>query len=142
MTLEEAKERIKQAAEESRRDYNTYGDEHVKGEEYGLRHALSILKHVDTEPAQKDKMTLTELAYVLRKFFRFNYLTYHGNVYDECDICLWEVKPTYCDISWRISPDESCMVIYPEFLTMNLDLSEYKDEDGNIDYSKCIVEVE
>ncbi len=44
MTLEEAKKRIAQHVCICRRDYNKYGDEHLKGEEYGLRHALLILK--------------------------------------------------------------------------------------------------
>ena len=144
MTLEEAKERIKQAAEESRRDYYLYEDEQLKGEEFGLITALSILKHVDTEPAQKDKMTLAELAHELRKIFKFKYLTKDpvGN------ICCWNGKPVYDAVEdfWvtgsrgGVSP---VLETWPSAMTVKtLDLSEYKDENGEIDYSKCIGEVE
>ena len=100
------------------------------------------------------KMTLTELARELRKLFKFKYLAYGGMFYwgrsynvlwisgkpltlvvrDEggegvpCYIHEWEGE----DIIETFSEDD---LVYP------LDLSEYKDENGDIDYSKCIVEV-
>ena len=109
------------------------------------------------EDLRKDEqgMTLTELAKELRKTFKFRYLAYGEMFYwgrshnvlwisgkpltlvvrDEggegvpCYIYEWEGE----DIIETFSKDD---LVYP------LDLSEYADEDGEIDYSKCIVEVE
>ena len=99
-------------------------------------------------------MTLNELAIELRKIFQFRYLT--------CDmsekIRIWRVRPEFrnqtsifdCG-SWRIprkqshANREAALAEKHGFgrsLVSPLDLSEYKDTDGNIDYSKCIVEVE
>lgn len=149
MTLEEAKKRIKQAAEESRRDYNTYMDDHVKGEEYGLRHALSILESVDTEPAPKDKMTLTELAHELRKIFNFRWLTLDENNGIDLWMCLADNDPPKFSGDYFLWCSESpktwaiCTIDFDEkFFAINLDFPEYKNENGEIDYSRCIVEVE
>lgn len=155
MTLEEAKKRIAQHVCKCRRDYNTYGDEHVKGEEYGLRHALSILKQVDTEPAPKDSMTLTELAHELRKIFRFKYLAYGeefrwGQVHYQL---LISDEPFHLEVIDEGGEGCPCIIHEwfgdglgylfdaTEYLVPNLDLSEYANENGTIDYSKCIVEV-
>lgn len=144
MTLAEAKKRIKQAAEESSRDYDLYEDDRSKGEEFGLITALSILKHVDTEPAPKDKMTLTELAHELRKFFRFKYLTAEIAVYNHY-FCLWTGKPFWNGKYWGVKENGKKHIVtdFLDFETIkSIDLSEYEDADGIIDYSKCIVEVE
>ena len=101
MTFEEAKKRIELAAEESRREYDLYKDEQSKGEEFGFIIALSILEQVDTEPAPKDKMTLTELAHELRKFFRFKYLTAEIAVYSHY-FCLWTGKPFWNGKYWEV----------------------------------------
>ena len=153
MTLAEAKKRIKQAAEESSRDYDLYEDDRSKGEEFGLITALSILKHIDTEPAPKDKMTLTELAHELRKLFGFKYLTldafvHYGDIIGPNIITLWVVEPYYDDedkqfeFLWNQDRKTGAIFDIPvSSLSVNLDLLEYKDADGNINYSKCIVEV-
>lgn len=168
MTLKEAKKRIKQAAEESRRDYNTYMDDHVKGEEYGLRHALSILESVDTEPVgNSDKITLQKLADVLKKIFpQTRYVTVGDNpkasiVGDKIVSIFYErnerfPKPEYnrdskCPNTWGVKHPVLKVYEKPFYVTgihqfyvqeiPNLDLSEYKNENGEIDYSRCIVEV-
>ena len=116
---------------------------------------MSILDQVDGVPVgNPDKLTLTELAYELRKIFKFKYLSYGEMFYwGQSHNVLWisgkpltlvvrdeggEGVPCYIhewegeDIIETFSEDA---LVYP------LDLSEYKDENGNIDYSKCIVEV-
>lgn len=148
MTLKEAKKRIAQHVCKCRRDYNTYGDEHVKGEEYGLRHALSILELVDTEPVgNSDKLTLAELAHELSKLFNFRWLTackkMTGGSLIGLDLFTGS-RPEYTDDGyWAKSyvVAGGSLVIPVALLSMDLDLSEYKDENGEIDYSKCIVEV-
>ena len=89
-------------------------------------------------------MTLTEFAKELRKIFRFKYLTKDpfGAIY------CWDGKPVY-DVEesfWTSGPRggvNPVLETWPSSLTVEpLDLSEYADENGNIDYSKCIVEVE
>lgn len=98
-------------------------------------------------------MTLTELAKKLREIFEFKYLT--------CDmsekIRMWRVRPEfrnpttlYDGGAWRIprkSHASKDAVLaekhgFGRSLISPLDLSEYKDENERIDYSKCIVEVE
>ena len=144
MTLEEAMKMIYDHRAKVKRTKDDWHDGYYDG----LTAALMMLSEDDPADTDKpiweakDKMTLKELAREMRKILRFRYLTYERNVLDEGEICLWEFKPTYCEGSWRISLDASSyMAIYPEFLSFNLDLSEYRDENGNIDYSKCIVEV-
>lgn len=101
-----------------------------------------------------DKMTLTELARVLRKLFGFKYLTldafvHYGDIIGPNIITLWVVEPYYDDedkqfeFLWNQDRKTGAIFDIPvSSLSVNLDLSEYKDADGNIDYSKCIVEVE
>ena len=110
------------------------------GQVEGLEEAMGILDEVDTEPVENpDKLTLTELAHELRKIFRFKYLTV-SNI-NGCNINVWKhSKPEYNDGEWIGS--YMAFDIYPDELRFELDLSEYADENGDIDYSKCIVEVE
>ena len=98
-------------------------------------------------------MTLTELAYKLRKLFGFKYLTldafvHYGDIIGPNIITLWVVEPYYDDedkqfeFLWNQDRKTGAIFDIPvSSLSVNLDLSEYKDADGNIDYSKCIVEV-
>ena len=90
-------------------------------------------------------MTLRELARELRKVFRFKYLTCDG-CGDQRDYCIWLDKPEYTRDGWivyTISSVVNSLLLFESYkLAIQLDLSEYKDADGNIDYSKCIVEVE
>lgn len=108
----------------------------------GLTAALMMLS--EDEPADtdkpiweaKDKMTLKELARALRKIFDFGYLTVC-----EYSIALFRIddKPWF-EGTWEGRFDRiGTLCIWA--CANALDLSEYKDENGNIDYSKCIVEV-
>ena len=144
MTLEEAKEKIRESLKKSHEDVDNYCDDGSRGEITAYTNALSILKQVDTEPAPKDKMTLTELAHELRKVFKFKYLTKDpiGDIY------CWDGKPVYDAVEsfWKSGSRGGVTPVletWPSSMTVKtLDLSEYKDENGEIDYSKCIVEVE
>lgn len=98
---------------------------------------------------EENGMTLTELAKRLRKIFRFKYLTVSP---DFCgcpaEIYCWtSIRPAYNakGSMWIIS-QEGSQTIACSFegwhLETSLDLSEYADEHGEVDYSRCIVEVE
>ena len=120
----------------------------------GLTAALMMLS--EDEPADtdkpiweaKDKMTLEELAHELRKIFRFKYLTvfkYPG--WEYAYIALYGVKPSFLHHGglneWAFMGNSGGDVgFFESRLSVSLDLSEYADENGVIDYSKCIVEVE
>ena len=100
-------------------------------------------------------MTLKELAIELRKIFRFKYLAYGEMFYwGQCHTVLWisyqpltlvvrdeggEFSPCYIH-EWE--GGDIIETFAEEALECILDLSEYADECGKIDYSKCIVEVE
>ena len=90
-------------------------------------------------------MTLIEFARKLREVFKFKYLTlenYRGEGPEF--LGLWTEKPEYSEISEMWVSHHCCL--FANFdtgdLAVDLDLSEYKDENGEIDYSHCIVEVE
>ena len=91
------------------------------------------------------KMTLTELAHELRKIFIFKYLTVEFNNYNG-HFAAWDKKPNWDGRYW--CDEDGAVLSYAVFdfagvdIVWEIDLSEYKDADGNIDYSKCIVEVE
>lgn len=89
-------------------------------------------------------MTLTELARELRKLLNFGYVTLEGSLGDYYQLSLWQKKPKFIDWckSWSASYG-GCVYgwLTTNCLSTELDLSEYVDADGNIDYSKCIVEV-
>lgn len=94
-------------------------------------------------------LTLEELASELRKIFEFKYLTVEKVlVRTHKTITLWagNKPPFYSDKvhEWFALMSSDLAVAFtfePRFLNSYLDLSEYKDAGGNIDYSKCIVEV-
>ena len=137
MTLEEAKNEIKKLDSGSM----FFSSDYEAGWEDALRRATEILEQVDTVPVPKDTMTLTELAQELRKIFKFKYLTY-SNEYEEDEICLWQGRVAYIDGAWNDQPPYAMsLVIDPDLLSFTLGLSEYADESGVIDYSRCIVEV-
>lgn len=147
MTFEEAKKQICERknmydsiVNRIEDPYNTAKD-FYKGEACGLSEAIDILAKV--EPVVKDKLTLTELAHELRKLFRFKYLTVSLNK----RLHLWSGRaPIYRIAEKYWTSDFIKTSVLGKLLGMELvnvlDLSEYKDEQGNIDYSKCIVEVE
>lgn len=91
-------------------------------------------------------MTLSEFANELRKIFKFDCLTVE--CIDSCiNFCIWEGKPYFDGIGrvWTIRGCSEAFLLdsFWSFLFTNeIDLSEYADANGNIDYSKCIVEVE
>ena len=85
-------------------------------------------------------MTLTELAHELRKIFKFKYLTVSST--NGLCINVWK----YFKPEWSESDGEwiGCYLafdIYPDELECKLNFSEYVDTDGDVDFSKCIVEV-
>ena len=152
MTLEEAKKRIAELDSGS----GFLGSDYESGWEDALCRATEILDEIDTEPVgNPDKLTLTELAYELRKIFRFKYLAYGEMFYwGRSQNVLW-ISDQPLTLSVRDEGGEGCPCYIHEWdgedvietfseedLVFPLDLSEYKDADGNIDYSKCIVEVE
>ena len=142
MTFEEAKKRIKECVKLCTEDYNRYEDEFMRGEAAAYKNALSILNEIDTEPVgNPDKLTLTELAHELRKIFKFKYLTVSST--NGLCINVWK----YFKPEWSESDGEwiGCYLafdIYPDELECKLNFSEYVDTDGDVDFSKCIVEVE
>lgn len=155
MTLEEAKKEIKRRADAYYNGYKGWDKEkpEMRGSlnflysANGLDEALEILDEVDTEPVgNPEQLTLKELASELRKIFRFKYLTCDGCDEDR-DYSIWLDKPEYTRDGWLIfsafgDAEPAMMLFESRNLAINLDLSEYADENGNIDYSKCIVEVE
>ena len=94
-------------------------------------------------------ITLKELAQELRKIFRFKYLTVSP---DFCgcpaEIYCWtSIRPAYNakGSMWIISQEGSQTIACSfegRHLETSLDLSEYADEHGEVDYSKCILEVD
>ena len=91
-------------------------------------------------------MTLNELARKLRKIFKFKYLTAQntGVTRDCLRLYIWETeqRPIYANGNWWCREINRVQGIrFTNEIKKSLDLSEYEDADGNIDYSKCIVEV-
>ena len=140
MTLEEAKKQIQAQANAQWEEFKKTGSSLHQGFALGGEDALEILDEVDAEPVgNPDKLTLTELARELRKIFRFKYLTV--SPYRE-EVLLWWDKPESDGFYWWATETCTQVAFYSAVLSVPIDLSEYKDADGNIDYSKCIVEVE
>ena len=143
MTFEEAKKEIDRRSDERWADYDKSQNQVTYGEALGLDEAIGILEKA--EPVgNPDKMTLEELARELRKLFRFKWLTITDD-YPTPTLMLWTDKPGYDGHGWNIfnvalKPYRGSVTTYA--LNTDLDLSEYADENGAIDYSKCIVEVE
>ena len=88
-------------------------------------------------------MTLEELAYELRKVFRFRYLTAHRSGV-ELFLRMYAKEPSFFETYsvWGEKDAVFFPIAVSEDLRVDVDLSGYRDADGNIDYSKCIVEVE
>ena len=142
MTFEEAKKKIADCVKLCTDDYNRYEDEFMRGEAAAYKNALAILNGIDTDhelSRNPEQLTLKELARELRRLFRFKYLTVDPYA-DE--ITFWMDKPEWVCDSWWAGDSSYLFDFYANRLNAYLDLSEYKDADGNIDYSKCLVEVE
>lgn len=145
MTLEEAMKMICDHRAKVKRTKDDWHDGYYDG----LTAALMMLS--EDEPADtdkpiweaKDKMTLKELARELRKIFRFKYLTMHRNGV-ELFLRMYAKEPSYFKTYsvWGEADAVFFPIAVSEDLRVDLDLSEYRDADGIIDYSKCIVEVE
>ena len=147
MTLEEAMKIICDHRAKVKRTKDDWHDGYYDG----LTAALMMLS--EDEPADtdkpiweaKDKMTLKELARELRKISMFRYLTvadykHEGPVTLDC----WEYKPTFYDedCTWRGFHHRGLLYSFEASdLACDLDLSEYADKNGVIDYSRCIVEI-
>lgn len=151
MTLEEAKKEIDRMTEEKWQVYEKTCQTTTLGEAYGLEEAMRVLDQVDGEPVENpDTLTLTELAHELRKTLCFRWLTLDKSGY----ITLWKKRPKYepyeyerNDEVWHISNYDNplygeCGVIFPKTIKAKMNLEEYKNKRGGINYSKCIVEVE
>ena len=115
-------------------------DDYYRGLTDGYKLSIDALKGLSGNPEQ---LTLRELARELRKLFEFDYVTVDA----EGSITFWVRKPLYismCGLWDRNAYLDSWDIfdIHISSVAVNLDLSEYADENGNIDYSKCIVEVE
>ena len=143
MTLGELRNAVCRHIDENRDAYNETGDECYRAVKEELLHILGLIDTVDYEPAGKDKLTLKELARELRKIFRFKYLTmYRSGV--ELFLRMYAKEPSYFKTYsvWGEADAVFFPIAVSEDLRVDLDLSEYRAADGNIDYSKCIVEVE
>lgn len=143
MSLKEAREKIVHLRNEMRNE--SVRTEWINGYIDGLGEALYAIddSSIDEVP---NRMTLEELAQDLRKIFKFKYLTLEHTGY----ISLWKNRPKYSEDftgsgkTWRRGDDHICGLcayLFPNSIDVELDLEEYKDAEGNIDYSKCIVEV-
>ena len=143
MTLDEAKKKIKAQAEAEWEEFKKTGSMLCQGFALGADDALETLDKVESS-GNLDKLTLKELARELRKVFRFKYLTCDG-CGDQRDYCIWLDKPEYTRDGWivyTISSVVNSLLLFESYkLAIQLDLSEYADESGEIDYSRCIVEV-
>ena len=140
MTLEEAKKKIKAQAEAEWEEFKKSGSMLCQGFALGADDALETLDKV--EPVgNPDKLTLTELAREMRKLFEFDYVTVDANE----SITFWVRKPLYismCGLWDRNAYLDSWDIFNIDFSSaVNLDLSEYANENEEIDYSRCIVEV-
>lgn len=88
-------------------------------------------------------MTLTELASKFRELYKFDYIVVESSHFNTLRLRLWisERKPIFTKYGWDYNDNEDFdfVEVSTEHLIDELDLSEYADDNGNIDYSKCIV---
>ena len=139
MTLEEAKKEIEDWMFSSGDMYSISRNSEDKAVGDALSDVLGLLDEVKPV-GNPDKLTLKELAHVLKKDFKFRYLTVTDD-WPMSTVMMWSKKPQY-DRGWNIVFSNSYLGSFNCVAVRNIDLSEYKDENGEIDYSKCIVEVE
>ena len=120
-------------------------DDYFKGMADGYKLSIDALKWLSGNPEQ---LTLKELAHEMRKIFRFKYLTACNKITGNSPIGLdlftgdkpWFSSDGYWVDNYVVAGGS--LVIPVALLSMDLDLSEYADENGEIDFSRCIVEVE
>lgn len=134
-----------------------FDDDYVAGFEDAKTMMLEILDKTAEPVGNFDKLTLRKLAKKLRKVFRFDVLTYsvyEDNYYkkQKDEVVLWARIP-YMKLpeydkergAWLGDVNTLALIRISNIrvrIEEILDLSEYADENGNIDYSRCIVEVE
>lgn len=140
MTLEEAKKEIEKLDSGS----TFYSSDYEAGWEDALRKATEILDKVESA-GNPEQLTLKELARELRKIFGFGYLVAYESELYGYRVRAYLFKPKYIPIGgfWfnATRGNDALLDISFSDLRVNLDLSEYADENGVIDYSRCIVEV-
>lgn len=157
MTLEEAKKEIENWMYSCGDAYSIDHNSKEKAVGDALSDVLGLLNEIEPELSRNPgQLTLAELAREMRKIFRFKYLVYGeefrwGQVHNQLII---GDSPFHLEIIDEGGEGCPCLIhewfgdglayIFDatEYLVPNLDLSEYADENGVIDYSKCIVEVE
>lgn len=144
MTLEEAKKKIKAQANAEWEEFKKTGSMLCQGFALGADDALETLDKVESS-GNPEQLTLRELAHELRKLFGFGYLVAYGSELYGYRVRAYLFKPKYIPIGgfWfnATRGNDALLDISFSDLRVNLDLSEYKDENGEIDYSRCIVEV-
>ena len=108
-----------------------------------IDYSKSLVK-IDSKK-EKKKMRPIELAKYLRKVFNFKYLLVE-NIYNQgvLESHLFKIKPEYKTF-YYYTRDHKYVAdgasVFSLASNIELDLSEYEDDNGNVDYSKCIVEV-
>ena len=141
MTLEEAKKKIKAQADEEYEVFEKTGSMICRGFALGAYGALAALEKVESV-GNPEQLTLKELARELRKKCNFKYMTAESGLGDCSTAHLWSDKPYY-DVAktWICTKGRMYGWLASDVFSFTLDLSEYRDENGEIDYSRCIVEV-
>ena len=108
-------------------------------------------KHDFDEEKYREKkgITLIELAHELKKLFNFRWLTLDENNGIDLWMCFADNDPPKFSGDYFLWYSESpktraiCTIDLDEKLAaINLDFPEYKNDNGTINYSKCIVEVD
>lgn len=141
MTREELSKLIKESAEKKPiDDISSYNQGFVDGAGFAMDKIRGI---VDKEPG-KESITLQELADWLRGGIIFDYLTARKQG-DSIFVTLWKSRdglaPEYYLGAWLpfAGGVDTVASLNKQYLIADLDLSEYQDENGEIDYGKCII---
>lgn len=89
-------------------------------------------------------MKLNEFARELRKTFKFKYLTVYGEFTNYPILQCWTEKPIFMENFWYGGNGKYAdfvICFHLNEIECDLDFSEYEDENGKINYRRCIVEV-
>ena len=100
---------------------------------------VEIDSPVQDSNQEKELITFEDISKLLKEIFPFRYISM-----DSSTIILSPLKPIWAFTGWRI-PNENYDYIfistyYENTLFRNTDFSEY-EEDGKINYSKCVARV-
>lgn len=112
-------------------------------------HGCKVKHNLDEERRKEKKgITLIKLAHELRKLFNFRWLTLDENNGIDLWMCFADNDPPKFSGDYFLWSSESpntraiCTIDFDtKIAAVNLNLSEYRNDNGDIDYSKCIVEV-